>query len=505
MSEAILEMKNISKSFGGVAALNDVSIDLNKGEILAIVGENGAGKSTLMKVLSGSYPASSYEGKIFIDGKDMRFTTPADAEKAGVAMIYQEISMHLDSSIAENIFLGKLPAASGVINWNKINELARTYTAMVGLDVSVKQTLRKLSASQKQLVAIARALSRDPKILVLDEPTSTLTENEAKTLFSILFKLRKRGISCIYISHKLKEVYFLADRITILRDGQKISTRPTVQTNITQTIEEMVNRKIDEMYPKQTLPIGDEVFRVEDLDVVHPLTNSKLIVNGVSFSVRAGEILGLVGLVGSGRSETVNAIFGAIRKKSGRIYVDSREVTIKTPVAAIRNGMALLTEDRKKDGFVSAFNVTSNATLSTFKRMAHLGVVNQQEEESRTQGYVKQINIKLRDLHDNILQLSGGNQQKVVLSKWLMTKPRVLFLDEPTRGIDVGAKAQIYEIMVNLAQQGMAIIMISSELPELVGMCDRFVVLSEGKVVAELARGEADEESFLRLATMGEK
>ncbi len=505
MSKAILEMKNISKSFGGVAALTDVSIDLCKGEILAIVGENGAGKSTLMKVLSGSYSASSYEGKISIDGKDMRFTTPADAEKAGVAMIYQEISMHLDSSIAENIFLGKLPSTSGVINWNKINELARTYTALVGLDVSVKQTLRKLSASQKQLVAIARALSRDPKILVLDEPTSTLTENEADTLFSILFKLRERGISCIYISHKLKEVYYLADRITILRDGKKISTRLTTQTNITQTIEEMVNRKIDEMYPKKDVPIGDEVFRVEGLDVVHPLTNSKLIVNGVGFGVRAGEILGIVGLVGSGRSETVNAIFGAIRKKSGHIYVDGREVTIKTPIAAIRNGMALLTEDRKKDGFVAAFNVTSNATLSTFRRMAHLGVVNKREEETQTQDYVKQINIKLRDLHDNILQLSGGNQQKVVLSKWLMTKPRVLFLDEPTRGIDVGAKAQIYEIMVNLAQHGMAIIMISSELPELVGMCDRFIVLSEGKVVAELARGEADEESFLRLATMGEK
>lgn len=503
MSEPILQMKNITKRFGGVAAISDVSIDLYKGEILAIVGENGAGKSTLMRVLSGSYPASSYDGKIYIDGSEMRFMSPADSEKAGIAMIYQEISMHLDASIAENIFLGKLPASSGVINWNKVNDLARTYTDMVGLDVSVKQTLRKLSASQQQLVAIARALSRDPKILVLDEPTSTLTETEADTLFTILFKLRERGISCIYISHKLKEVNYLADRITILRDGQKISTRNISETSITRTIEEMVNRKIDELYPKRTVPIGDEVFRVENLSVVHPLTNSKLIVDQVSFGVRTGEILGLVGLVGSGRSEAVNAVFGAIRKKSGRVYVDGREVSIKNPIEAIRHGMALLTEDRKKDGFIAAFNVTGNATLARFRRMARWGVVNKRQEALETQDYVRRINIRIRDLRDNILQLSGGNQQKVVLSKWLMTKPRVLFLDEPTRGIDVGAKAQIYEIMVDLAQEGIAVVMISSELPELVGMCDRYIVLSEGKVVSELLRGQADEEDLLRLATTG--
>ena len=503
MSERILEMRNITKSFGGVAAIKDVSLELFKGEILTIVGENGAGKSTLMKVLSGSYPASSYEGKIFVDNRERRFMTPADSEKAGIAMIYQEISMHLDASIAENIFLGKLPATSGVINWNKVNELAKTYTDMVGLNVSVKQTLRKLSASQQQLVAIARALSRDPKILVLDEPTSSLTENEVDTLFAILFQLRERGISCIYISHKLKEVNYLADRIMVLRDGHVISTRPIAETSITKTIEEMVNRRIDKLYPKRELPIGDEVFRVEGLDVIHPLTNSKLIVNQVSFHVRAGEILGLVGLVGSGRSETVNAIFGAIRRKAGRVYIDNREVSIKSPISAIRHGLALLTEDRKKDGYIAAFNVTVNATLAMFMRMARLGVVNKRREEKETREYVRRINIRIRDLHDNILELSGGNQQKVVLSKWLMTNPRVLFLDEPTRGVDVGAKEQIYEIIEDLAERGIAIVMISSELPELVGMCDRFIVLSEGKVAAELSRGEADEERFLRLATTG--
>ncbi|NLE20947.1 MAG: sugar ABC transporter ATP-binding protein [Clostridiales bacterium] len=503
MNDTVLEMNGISKRFGGVAALSDVSIDLREGEILAIVGENGAGKSTLMKVLSGSYPAGSYTGTIRIDGAEQRFASPADSEKAGIAMIYQEISMHLDASIAENIFLGNLPNASGVINWKTVYEKARQYTDMVGLNVPVRQTLRKLSASQQQLVAIARALSRNPRFLVLDEPTSTLTESEADVLFNILFRLKERGISSIYISHKLKEVLYLADRITILRDGRKISTRQIAETSIDLTVEEMVNRKIDEMYPKRAVPIGEEVFRVENLEVVHPLTNSKLIVDGVGFSVRSGEILGLVGLVGSGRSETVNAIFGAIRRKSGELFLDGRPVRIRNPRDAIRSGLALLTEDRKKDGFVAAFNVTLNATLARFRQLARHSVIDRRREESAASEYVDKINIKLRDLRDNILQLSGGNQQKVVLSKWLMTRPRVLFLDEPTRGIDVGAKAQIYELICDLAQEGIAVVMISSELPELVGMCDRFVVLSEGKVAAERQRGEADEEALLRLATLG--
>lgn len=503
MNKTVLEMRNITKSFGGVAALRDVSIDLSEGEILAIVGENGAGKSTLMKVLSGSYPAGSYSGSILVNGEEKRFASPADAEKAGVAMIYQEISMHLDASIAENIFLGNLPASSGVINWKTVYENARKYTDMVGLRVPVRHTLRKLSASQQQLVAIARALSRDPKILVLDEPTSTLTESEADVLFNILLRLKERGISSIYISHKLKEVMYLADRITILRDGRRISTRPIAETTFDLTVEEMVNRKIDEMYPKRDVPIGDEVFRVENLEVIHPLTNSKLIVDRVSFSVRAGEILGLVGLVGSGRSETVNAIFGAIRKKSGDFFIDGRPVRIRNPRDAIRHGLALLTEDRKKDGFVAAFNVTMNATLARFKQLSRHSVLNRKLEEAETGKYVGKINIKIRSLRDNILQLSGGNQQKVVLSKWLMTRPRVLLLDEPTRGIDVGAKAQIYELICDLAQEGIAVVMISSELPELVGMCDRFVVLSEGRVVSECGRGGADEETFLRLATKG--
>jgi ABC-type sugar transport system ATPase subunit len=503
MSGCILEMKNITKSFGGVAALSDVSIDLYKGEVLAIVGENGAGKSTLMKILSGSYPCNSYTGSIHVNGKDVRFYSPHDAEKAGIEMIYQEISMHLDASIAENIFLGRIPSTAGYINWKKVYDRAKEFTDMIGLNISVRQTLRQLSTSQQQMVAIARALSRKPKILVLDEPTSALTENEVKVLFDILLMLKKQGISSIYISHKLKEVMYLADRITILRDGQLISTRRIGETDITKTVEEMVNRKISNMYPKREVPIGGEVLRVDNLSIVHPFTNSKLIVNDVSFAVKAGEVLGIAGLVGSGRSETVNAIFGSIRAKSGRVFFNSREVNIRSPREAIKHGMALLTEDRKKNGFIAAFDVAMNCTLASLKQVSNHSIMSKRKEKDKANEYVKKISIRLRSAHDNILQLSGGNQQKVVLSKWLMTNPKVLFLDEPTRGIDVGAKTQIYKLICDLAEQGIAIVMISSELPELVGMCDRFIVLSEGRVVAELLRGEADEEQFLRLAATG--
>jgi ABC-type sugar transport system ATPase subunit len=502
MAERILEMRNVSKSFGGVAALKDVSIDLFAGEILAIVGENGAGKSTLMKILSGSYHHSTYEGSVVVNGVPQKFASPLDAERAGIEMIYQEISMHLDMSIAENIFLGRVPSTKGLVDWKDVYKRAKAYTDIVGLDVPVRETLRGLSTSQQQMVAIARALSRDPKILVLDEPTSALTEREVEFLFEKLLKLKAGGISCIYITHKMNEVMYLADRITVLRDGQKVSTRAKAETTITTTIEEMVNRKIAKMYPKREVPIGDEVFRVEGLTVAHPQSASKLIVEDLSFSVRAGEILGLVGLVGAGRSETVNAIFGSIDKKSGKTFLRGKELRIKSPKRAIRNGIALLTEDRKRDGFVASMNVAENCTLASLDQVSRRSLLNRGAEKSKALEYVEKIRIKVSGEKDNIMSLSGGNQQKVVLAKWLMTNPQLLLLDEPTRGIDVGAKTQIYEIMCDLAAQGKAIVFISSELPELVGMCDRFVVLSGGKVRAEFARGEADEEKLLSYAVV---
>ncbi len=500
MSEYVLEMNHIGKRFGGVVALDDVSINLKQGEILAIVGENGAGKSTLMRILSGSYPCSSYEGEILVNGSSQRFMNPIDAEKSGIEMIYQEISMHLDMSIAENIFLGRLPSKRGVVSWKHINRDARKFIDMVGLRISPREHLRNLSTSEQQMVAIARSLSRSPKILVLDEPTSALTEREVEILFEKLKMLRSEGISCIYISHKMKEVMYLADRITVLRDGKHVSTRNIGETTINQTVEEMVNRKISNMYPKKELPIGEELLRVKGLEVVHPQSSQKNIVSNLSFSVRAGEIVGLVGLVGSGRSETVNAIFGGIKKSKGKVFVKGKEVFISTPKQAIQRGIALLTEDRKKDGFIGIMSVGENSTLASLKQVSNRSLLVRQKEIGKAREFITKINIKTTGESENIMSLSGGNQQKVVLAKWLMTEPDILLLDEPTRGIDVGAKEQIYELMGDLAEKGKGIVFISSELPELVGMCDRYLVIQDGRICNEFRRGEVDEEGLLQSA-----
>ena len=370
MNDYILEMKNVSKNFGGVRALSNVSIDLKSAEIHAVVGENGAGKSTLMKILSGDYPYNNYSGQIIINGEPRRFFSPVDSVEAGIEMIYQEISVHLDLSVAENIFLGRIPTAHGRILWKKLFHDAEEYTRMVGLDVSVKQTMRNLSTSQKQMVTIARSLSRDPKILILDEPTSALTESEVETLFENLFKLKERGISCIYITHKMKEVIRLADRVTVLRDGHHISTRHTKDTSIDSVVEEMVNRKIENMYPKETVPLGEEILRVEDLVVPHPFSTQKNIVNRVSFCVRAGEILGIVGLVGAGRSEIVNAVSGAIKSKEGAVFIKGKPVVIRNPHKAIDLGIALLSEDRKLNGLVHTMSIMENISLASIDQIS---------------------------------------------------------------------------------------------------------------------------------------
>jgi len=503
VSDYLLEMKDITKSFGGVKALSDVSIDLKRNEILALVGENGAGKSTLMKILSGSYAAATYDGEIWVEGKKQVFNSPADSVAAGIEMIYQEISVHLDLSVAENIFLGRIPKSKGVVQWKKMYQDAQKYADLVGLNVPVRQSMSDLSTSQQQMVTIARALSRSPKILVLDEPTSALTEKEVDQLFQNLFKLRDQGISCIYISHKIKEVMYLADRVTVLRDGHHICTDPIKEVTVDRIVERMVNRKIDNLYPKEDVKIEDEVLRVENIVVPHPFNSGKNIVDHVSFSVRKGEILGLVGLVGSGRSETVNAIVGALGATSKELYMDGKHVTVRNPREAIRKGIVLLSEDRKVNGYVPTLDIAGNISLASLKKVSNKSLLQRKKEDNYAREFINSLSIKVRNEHDNVLNLSGGNQQKVVMAKWLMTQPRVLLLDEPTRGVDVGAKNQIYHIMTNLAKQGIAIVMISSELPELVGMCDRFIVLSEGKQKAELKRGEADEEAFLRIAAGG--
>lgn len=501
MGKTILEMRGVSKSFGATKALRSVSIDLMEREILAICGENGAGKSTLMKVLSGSYESGSYEGEVWVEGKKCLFRTPADSSAAGIEMIYQEISVHLDLSVAENIFLGRIPTKFGAVQWSKMNETAQKYADMVGLKVPITTHLRDLSASQCQMVSIARALSRNPKILVLDEPTSPLTDAEVEELFKILFQLREKGISCIYISHKIREIKQLADRVCILRDGCHVWTKPAGDLTVEEIVEAMVNRKIGNLYPKESVEIGEEAFSVKNLRVKHPYNKKKYIVDGVDVSVRKGEILGLVGLVGSGRSETVNAIFGSIDGTYDEMRIYGKPVHIRDPKDAIAKGLALLSEDRKVNGFVPTLNIARNITLPRLDKVSRRGILHKESERKYGLKYIESLSIKANSERDMVTSLSGGNQQKVVLAKWLMADPMVLLLDEPTRGIDVGAKAQIYHIMTQLVRQGMAIIMISSELTELVGMCDRYLLLADGKIRAELSREQADEERFLRICS----
>lgn len=503
MSDYILEMKHITKAFGGIKALKDVSINLKSHEILAVCGENGAGKSTLMKVLSGAYGVSSYDGEILIQGTLRSFQNTADASAAGIEMIYQEINVHLELTIAENIFLGRVPVKRGVVQWKAMFRDAEKYLNMVGLHLPASMYMHDLSASQCQMVSIARALSRNPKILILDEPTSPLTENEVEALFKILSQLRETGISCIYISHKMKEIMRIADRICVMRDGEHIWTREAAGLTIDAVVEAMVNRKIGNLYPKEFFPLGDPVFAIENLRIKHPYNKKKYLLDGVNLEVRSGEILGLVGLVGSGRSEIFNAIMGNMECSYTRMELAGNAVRIRDPGDAIRAGICMLSEDRKRNGFIPTLNVSENISLARLDKVSHNGMMRYREERKYGMEYIRSLNIKVRNERDNVNNLSGGNQQKVVLAKWLMAEPRLLLLDEPTRGIDVGAKAQIYQLMTKLAQKGMAIIMVSSEFPELVGMCDRFLLLSEGKIRAELNREQADEEVFLRICSGG--
>lgn len=498
----ILEMRSITKTFPGVKALDNVTFEAYSGEILALVGENGAGKSTLMKVLSGSYPATSYTGEIYVDGKKMHFMNAAQSEGVGVAMIYQEISMHLDLSIAENIFLGRWQKSGGLINWKDMNKEAKKYLDMVHLDIDPSLKIRMLGASQQQLVAIARALSKDPKILVLDEPTSPLTKAESENLFDILHELKDKGVAMILISHKMDEVFEHSDRITVLRDGQTIASHNINDVETNQIIAEMVGRNITDYYPKEKVPIGDVVMEAKHYTVQHPFSGNKNIVEDVSFNVRAGEILAFAGLVGSGRSETVNAIFGKMPKKSGQVFINGKEVIVHSPKDAINAGIALVTEDRKADGLVLEHSIEINSVMVAMGKLFPNGFINYPKEKREAQKYFDAMKVKAPSMNTLTGQLSGGNQQKVVLAKWLMDEPKVLILDEPTRGIDVGAKAEIYKIMVDLAKQGVAIVMISSELPEVINMADRIIVLAEGKVRGELTVDDnTNQEQIMDLAT----
>jgi len=494
-------MLAITKAFPGVKALDGVTFDLKPGEIHALVGENGAGKSTLIKILAGVYPHPEYGGEIILDGSERRFTNVRDSEHAGIAIIFQELSLVKDLNVAENIFLGREPRRFGIINWEDLYSRAQKLLDELHLEIDPRTPVVNLGIGQQQLVEIAKALSQKARILVLDEPTAALTDTEVETLFRILNELRGRDVAMIYISHKLDEVFRISDRITVLRDGKTIGTTATSETGEARVIAQMVGREVDQIFPVSKHDRGEVVFEVRQVTVEDPSVPGKLLVNDVGFSVRKGEVLGIAGLMGSGRSELLMAIFGAHPgRKSAELFVAGERVQISKPADAINHGIGFVTEDRKRFGLILDQTILRNMTLAGLRRLSGRFITNEDAEAGAGERAANELRIKANSVFTIAGTLSGGNQQKVVLAKWLLTNPRVLFLDEPTRGIDVGAKQEIYAQINRLAESGLAIVLVSSELPEVLGLSDRVIVLHEGRVTGEFTRAEASPEAVMSCA-----
>jgi D-xylose transport system ATP-binding protein len=497
-----LAMSNITKTFPGVRALDGVSFDLRQGEVHALVGENGAGKSTLMKILGGVYPHPQYGGEIFIEGSGRQFGGVRDAEKAGIAVIYQELSLVREMTVGENIFLGREPRKFGVIRWQELYRRARELLDDLHLPIDPHTLIRSLGIGQQQLVEIAKALSHQARILVLDEPTAALTGGEVETLFGILNKLRARGVAMIYISHKLDEVFRISDRITVLRDGKTVGTNTSSEWTEPQIIARMVGREVGDIFPVMNHERGDTVFAAKNISVADPVTPGKQLVDDVSLSVRRGEVLGIAGLMGAGRSDLLMAVFGAhAGRVSGDIEIEGRRVHISNPAEAIKHGIGFVTEDRKRFGLVLDQTILNNMTLAGLRRISGRFITNIDAESAAGERAMKELRVKANSAFTIAGTLSGGNQQKVVLAKWLLTSPRVLFLDEPTRGIDVGAKQEIYAQINQLARSGLAIVLVSSELPEVLGLSDRILVLHQGRVTGEFTRAGATPEAVMACAT----
>ena len=498
----LLEVKNVTKRFPGVIALKDVNIKLYRGEILGVCGENGAGKSTLMKVLSGAYPAGSYEGELHIDGHKVTFNRVSDSQAAGIEMIYQEINVMPDASVAENIFVGNLPMKGAFVDYKKLyaDTTALLRMAKMGY-LSPKQHVRPLNSGQMQMISLLRAYVKNPRILILDEPTSSLTDNEVDTLMDILDGLRKKGTSCLYISHKMDEIYRICNRVQVIRDGQTISDYPIEEADRNRLIEDMVGRKVENLYPKKEVEIGGEVLRVEHLSMPHPTKPGKKIVDDVSFVLNKGEILGIGGLVGAGRSETIGAIFGQYDKGvTKEVYINGEKVEIHNPLDAIKHGIGLITEERKLTGMVPMLSIRENISLASLDKLSKGLFMDEKKEKEEAQKLFDSLLIKAPSMETKVFTLSGGNQQKVILGKWLLNNPKILFVDEPTKGIDVGTKADFYTLLSDLAAQGVSIIMVSSDMPELISMSDRCLVLSEGRLTAELKKGEINETAVMKAA-----
>lgn len=498
----MLEMRGVGKSFAGVQALRDVNFIVEPGQIHALVGENGAGKSTLMKVLSGVYPHGSYEGTIVYEGEERRFRDINDSEALGIIIIHQELALIPLMSIAENIFLSHPPSRLGVIDRHEVYRRTRELLTQVGLQESPDALITDLGVGKQQLVEIAKALSKRVRLLILDEPTASLNEKDSAALLERLVTFRKQGIASILISHKLNEVARIADRITVLRDGRTVDdidcrTEPVQEDRI---IRSMVNRDLAHRFPERDVRVGDAVMQVEGWSVYHPLHPERQVIKNVDFQVRRGEVVGIAGLMGAGRTEFAMSLFGRAwgRQITGRLHLDGHEVHLSNVATAIDAGLAYVTEDRKQLGLILADDVRKNVTLASLDQVAPRWVIDDIAELKVASDYRNRMRIRCSDVYQETGHLSGGNQQKVVLSKWLMTDPKVLILDEPTRGIDVGAKYEIYCIINELAEAGRAVVVISSEMPELLGTCDRICVMNDGAFVGEFAAADATQEKIMR-------
>lgn len=501
MAEFILEMRNITKLFPGVKALNNVNLKVKTGEIHALVGENGAGKSTLMSVLSGIYPYGSYSGDIVFEGNTCHFNNIKDSEKAGIAIIHQELALIPYLSIGENMFLGNERAKNGVIDWDTTHTKAKEYLNRVGLKENSRTLIKNIGVGKQQLVEIAKALAKDCKLLILDEPTAALNEEDSNNLLNLILELKKHGITSIIISHKLNEVMKVADTITILRDGATIeSMNKDNSVSEDRIIKGMVGRDLTNRFPERETKIGNVYFEIKNWNVYDPIIDDRKVIKDVSINVHKGEVVGISGLMGAGRTELAMSIFGRAYGKhiSGKIIKDGKEIALKNVKQAIENGLAYVTEDRKSAGLVLIEDIRENISLAKLEKISKNQVINENKEIKVAEDYRKRLNVKSSSILQKAGNLSGGNQQKVVLSKWIFTDPDVLILDEPTRGIDVGAKYEIYTIINKLAEEGKAIIIISSEMPEILGMCDRIYVMNEGRIVGELDHKNASQESIMK-------
>lgn len=495
--EYVLELKNIYKSFPGVKVLEDVTLQVRPGEVHALMGENGAGKSTLMKILMGIYKAD--QGSIFLEGKETVIHGPKDAMSKGISMIHQELNTVLDMEVAENVFVGRELLKKGmeklkIVDIARMREETGRYFREMNIDVDPRAKMRTLSVAEMQLVEIVKAISLNSKIIVMDEPTSAITEKEAAVLFTQIERLKKQGVAIIYISHKMDEIFRISDTITVLRDGQWIGTKPAKELDNDMLIKMMVGRELTDIYPKDPVEIGDVILEVKNL------SRGKK-VQDASFSLRKGEVLGIAGLVGAGRSELVETIFGLYPKTGGQIFLHGKEVHIKNSADAIKNKMALITEDRKQTGLNLIVSVKENIASVSIGKLSTHGIVNDKKINEVSEKYIKELKIKTPDGNAIVGNLSGGNQQKVVLAKWLLDEPDIIIFDEPTRGIDIGAKRDIYLLINNLAKEGKAVIVISSEMAEVMGICDRILVMAEGRINGEVRREEFSQEVIMGYAS----